>query len=143
MVHFGGAHTRGDVLVLIPGASVIFTGDMLESAGDPQFDETSNIRNWPTALDGVLGAANALTQFVPGHGHVVDRDFAFIQRAELGMLYGNTEMLIQQGTKLEDAADASDWPFSRATLEVALPLIYGELEAMGIKPRTQLPISSI
>ncbi len=143
MVHFGGAHTRGDVLVLIPGASVIFTGDMLESAGDPQFDETSNIRNWPTALDGVLGAANALTQFVPGHGHVVDRDFAFIQRAELGMLYGNTEMLIQQGTKLEDAADANEWPFSHATLKVALPLIYRELEDKGIKPRTQLPISSL
>lgn len=143
MVHFGGAHTRGDVLVLVPGASVIFAGDMLESAGDPQFDETSNIRNWPTALDGVLGAANEHTQFVPGHGDVVDRDFAFIQRAEVGMLYGNTEMLIQQGTKLADAADANEWPFSRETLEVALPLIYKELEDQGIKPRTQLPISSL
>lgn len=143
MVHFGGAHTRGDVLVLVPGASVIFAGDMLESAGDPQFDETSNIRNWPTALDGVLGAANDRTQFVPGHGPVVDRDFAFIQRAEVGMLYGNTEMLIEKGTKLEDAADANEWPFSRATLEVALPLIYKELEDKGIKPRTQLPISSL
>ena len=143
MVHFGGAHTRGDVLVLVPGASVIFAGDMLESAGDPQFDETSNIRNWPTALDGVLGAANDHTQFVPGHGHVVDRDFAFIQRAEVGMLYGNTEMLIEKGTKLEDAADANEWPFSRATLDVALPLIYKELEDKGIKPRTQLPISSL
>lgn len=143
MVHFGGAHTSGDVLVLVPSANVIFTGDMLESDGDPQFDETSNIKNWPTALDGVLGAANASTQFVPGHGDVVDRNFAFIQRAELGMLYGNTEMLIQQGTKLEAAAEASDWPFTPATLEVALPLIYGELEAMGIKPRTQLPISSL
>ncbi|MDO5736425.1 MAG: MBL fold metallo-hydrolase [Propionibacteriaceae bacterium] len=143
MVHFGGAHTRGDVLVLVPGANVIFTGDMLESAGDPQFDETSNIKNWPTALDGVLGAANERTQFVPGHGHVVDRNFAFIQRAEIGMLYGNTEMMIQQGTALEDAADASEWPFTKETLEVALPLIYGELEAIGIKPRRQLPISSL
>ena len=143
MVHFGGAHTRGDVLVLVPGANVIFVGDMLESAGDPQFDETSNIRNWPTALDGVLGAANAATQFVPGHGPVVDRDFAFIQRAEIGMLHGNTEYLIQQGTKLEDAADASDWPFTRATLDVALPLIYGHLESEGLTPRTQLPISSL
>lgn len=143
MVHFGGAHTRGDILVLVPSANVIFAGDMLESDGDPQFDETSNIRNWPTALDGVLGAANEHTQFVPGHGHVVDRDFAFIQRAEVGMLYGNTEMLIQQGTKLQDAATASEWPFTQETLTVALPLIYAELEAMGIKPRTQLPISSL
>lgn len=143
MVHFGGAHTNSDVMVLGPGANVIFTGDMLESAGDPQFDESSNIKNWPTALDGVLGAANAKTIFVPGHGDVVDRDFAFIQRAEIGLLYGNSEMLIQQGTKLADAATASEWPFTRATLDVALPLIYGELEAKGIKPRTQLPISSL
>ena len=143
MLHFGGAHTNGDVLVMVPSGNVIFAGDMLESAGDPQFDETSNIKNWPTALDGVLGAANEATQFVPGHGNVVDRNFAFIQRAEIGMLYGNTEMLIQQGTKLADAAKASDWPFTQETLTVALPLIYGELEAMGVKPRTQLPISSI
>ncbi len=143
MVHFGGAHTNSDVLVLVPSAKVIFAGDMLESGGDPQFDETSNIKNWPTALDGVLGAANEKTIFVPGHGHEVDRDFAFIQRAEIGMLYGNTEMLIQQGTKLQDAAEANEWPFSRATLDVALPLIYAELEAAGIKPRTQLPISSL
>lgn len=143
MVHFGGAHTRSDVLVLVPSAKVIFAGDMLESGGDPQFDESSNIRNWPTALDGVLGAANEQTIFVPGHGDVVDRDFAFIQRAEIGMLYGNTEMLIQQGTKLQDAAEANEWPFSRETLDVALPLIYGELEDLGIKPRTQLPISSL
>lgn len=143
MVHFGGAHTNSDVLVLAPSAKVIFSGDMLESAGDPHFDETSNIKNWPTALDGVLGAANANTIFVTGHGEPVDRDFAFIQRAEIGMLYGATEMLIQQGTKLKDAADANEWPFSRETLDVALPLIYGELEAIGIKPRTQLPISSL
>lgn len=143
MVHFGGAHTRGDVLVLVPSRNVVFAGDMLESSGDPQFDETSNIKNWATALDGVLGTANEGTQFVPGHGGVVDRDFAFMQRAELGMLHGNTEYLIQQGTKLEDAADASEWPFTRATLDVALPLIYGELESMGVKPRTQLPISSL
>lgn len=143
MVHFGGGHTGSDVFVLVPSENVLFAGDMLEEGTDPQFDETSNIRNWPTAVDGVLGAANETTHIVPGHGSVVDRTFAFIQRAEIGMLYGNTEMLIQQGTKLADAAKASEWPFTDATLELALPLIYAELEAVGIKPRTQLPISGI
>lgn len=143
IVHFGGAHTNSDVFVLVPGANVIFAGDMLESAGDPQADETSNIRNWATALDGVLGTTNEHTQFVPGHGDVVDRVFAFKQRAEIGMLYGNAEYLIQQGTKLQDAAEASEWPFTRATLDVALPLIYAELESRGVTPRTQLPISSL
>lgn len=143
MVHFGGGHTASDVFVFVPGENVLFAGDMLEEGSDPQFDETSNIKNWPTALDGILGAANEQTQLVPGHGDVLDRTSGFMQRAEVGMLYGNAEWMIQQGTKLEDAASEGEWPFSAETLEVALPLIYAELEAKGIKPRTHLPISGI
>ncbi|MCC2592678.1 MBL fold metallo-hydrolase [Tessaracoccus sp. OS52] len=143
LVHFGGGHTNCDVFVLVPGENITFAGDMLEEGADPQFDPTSNISNWPTALDGVLGAANEHTRFVPGHGDVVDRNFGFIQRAHVGMLYGNTEYLIQQGTKLSDAAAAAEWPFSTETLAVALPLVYAELEAKGIKPRTQLPITGL
>ena len=135
--------TGSDAFVLVPGEGITFVGDMLEEGSDPQFDETSNISNWPTALDGVLGAANEATRFVPGHGEVVDRTFAFIQRAHLGMLYGNTEALIQQGTKLVDAASASEWPFTHETLSVALPLIYAELGAKGVAPRTQLPIMGV
>ena len=143
IVHFGGGHTGADAFVLVPDEDLTFTGDMLEQGSDPQFDETSNISNWPTALDGVLGASRASTRFVPGHGDVMERNFGFIQRAEVGMLYGTTEALIQQGTKLEDAAAAAEWPFSEETLAVALPLIYAELEAKGVKPRTQLPIMGL
>lgn len=143
LLHFGGAHTTSDVLVFVPDQDIVFAGDMLEEGADPSFDESSNIRNWPTALDGILGAAKDSTRFVPGHGDVVDRTFAFIQRAELGMLHGNTEMLIQQGTKLADAADASEWPFGRETLDVALPLIYAELAAKGVTPKTHLPIFGV
>ena len=140
LLHFGGGHTNSDVLVVVSPDDVVFAGDMLEQGQDPQFDETSNIRNWPTALDGVLGASTEATVFVPGHGEPVDRTFAFIQRAEIGMLHGNTELLIQQGVRLPDAIASDDWPFTRETLEVALPLVYAELEAQGISPRTQLPI---
>lgn len=143
IVHFGGGHTGADAFVLVPDEDITFVGDMLEEGQDPQFDETSNISNWPTALDGVLGASREATRFVPGHGDVVERNFGFIQRAEVGMLYGTTEALIQQGVKLEDAATEAEWPFSAETMAVALPLIYAELEAKGIKPRTQLPIMGI
>ena len=56
------------------------------------------------------------------------------------MLYGSTEMLIQQGVKLEDAATATEWPFSPEMLAVALPKAYAELAAKGIVPKRQLPI---
>ncbi|NHB83803.1 hypothetical protein G7085_01430 [Tessaracoccus sp. HDW20] len=94
-------------------------------------------------LDGVLGASTGSTLFVPGHGRVVDRDFAFVQRAEIAMIYSQTEMLIQQGTRLEDAAAATEWPFTAETLAVALPKAYAELKAKGIEPKTQLPILSL
>ena len=59
------------------------------------------------------------------------------------MIYSQTEMLIQQGVKLADAAAATEWPFSAETLAVALPKAYAELAAKGIEPRTQLPIFGI
>lgn len=143
LVHFGRAHTGSDVIVFVPGENVIFVGDLLEQGGDPQVDDSTSLSNWPTVLDGVLGACNNDTRFVPGHGSVVDRNFAFIQRAEIAMLYGQTEMLIQNGTRLEDAATATDWPFTAETLAVALPKAYSELKAKGIEPKKQLPIFGI
>lgn len=143
LVHFGEGHTRSDVIVFVPGENVIFVGDLLEQGGDPQVDETTSLSNWPTVLDGVLGACTDSTRFVPGHGTVVDRDFAFIQRAEIAMLYSQSEMLIQQGTKVEDAAAATEWPFTQETLAVALPKAYAELAARGIEPKRQLPIFGV
>lgn len=143
MIHFGAAHTSSDVIVFVPGENVIFVGDLLEESGDPQIDETTSLSNWPTALDGVLGASTDDTRFVPGHGAVVDREFAFRQRAEIAMLYSQTEMLIKQGTKVEDAASATEWPFTAETMAVALPKAYAELAAKGVEPKRQLPLLSL
>lgn len=140
MVHFGPAHTRSDVIVFVPGERVIFTGDLIEEGGDPQVDATTSLANWPTVLDGMLGASTDATLFVPGHGRVVDRDFAFIQRAEIAMLYSQSELMIGQGVALADAAGATEWPFTSETLAVALPHAYAELAAKGIEPKRQLPI---
>lgn len=140
LLHLGEAHTRSDLTIVVNGENVIFLGDLLESSGDPQFDETSSVQNWPTVLDGALGVSNETTVFVPGHGKPVDRDFAFRQRAEISMIYSTAEMFIQQGIKIEDAYDHTEWPFRRKTLETALPLVYDALAAKGITPRTQLPI---
>lgn len=139
-LHLGGGHTTSDVVVWVPGKNVAFVGDLIESAGDPQFSTDSSIRNWPTVLDSVVGAANRDTVVVPGHGPCVDRDFVFQQQGEIAMLYATCEMLVQQGVKVADAAAETQWPFTAQTLEVALPLIYAELEAKGIKPRTHLPL---
>ena len=140
VLNFGDAHTNADLFVFVPAEQVVFVGDMLEEGADPQIDETSSLANWPTALDGALGASTADTVFVPGHGAPVDRNFAFIQRAEIAMIYSQSEMLIQQGIAISDAAASTEWPFSAETMALALPKAYAELAAKGIVPRRQLPI---
>lgn len=140
ILHFGPAHTDSDLMVVVNGENVIFVGDLLEEGADPQFGEDSKIAVWPSVLDGALGTANENTIFVPGHGKPVDRIFAFRQRAELGMLYGESERLARNGTSWQDAIEATEWPFSAETLTVALPLAYQELANKGIKPGRQLPL---
>lgn len=62
----GRAHTGGDLVVHVPGAGVTVTGDLVETAGDPQVDDSGDLTGWLTALD--LLAARAQPLLIPGHG---------------------------------------------------------------------------
>ncbi len=140
-VHFGRGHTDGDLVVIVPDASLIFTGDLLESAGPPAFGEDCHLREWPSAVDGILGLVAEQTVLVPGHGAPMDRLAAFTQRAEISGLYGQAEYLVSQGVRLDDAYGAGEWPFDEATVRAVLPLLYAQLAAEGKTPRTQLPLA--
>lgn len=142
-LHFGKAHSASDIMVFVPGENVVFMGDLLEEGAIPQIDEAGCLANWPMVLDGVLGASNDQTRFVPGHGAVVDRDFAFIQRAELALVYAQAESLIRQGISLPDAAAAAGWPWAGEGLEDLLAKAYAEHAAKAVVPRTQLPIVNL
>ncbi|WP_298134653.1 MBL fold metallo-hydrolase [Micropruina sp.] len=138
LVHFGRGHTAGDVVVIVPDAQLIFTGDLLEQAAPPAMGADCHLKEWPAALDGVLGLVSEDTVLVPGHGEPVDRVFAFTQRAEISAVYGQVEHLIGQGVKLEDALTAGDWPYDDETITAVLPIAYAQLAAEGKVPRTQL-----
>ena len=139
--------TQADIVAVVPGEDVIFMGDLVESAGDPQFSTASDFRNWPKVLDGVLGASTEATRFVPGHGLtdpwslMVDRDFCFRQRAEIAMVQGTVEDLVHRGVMVQDALGAADWPFSLETMQIMLPLLYQDLARRGLEPRKQLPLA--
>jgi glyoxylase-like metal-dependent hydrolase (beta-lactamase superfamily II) len=141
VVHFGRGHTDGDVVVIVPDAGVIFTGDLLESAGPPSFGPDCELRQWPSAVDGILGLVGEDTILVPGHGEPMDRLAAFQQRAEISGLYGQVEYLIGRGVRLPDAYEQGEWPFDEDTVREVLPMAYAELAAAGIVPRRQLPLA--
>ncbi len=148
IVHLGSGHTDGDVIVNVPDAGVIFTGDLFETAGDPHFGDDCVVREWPLALDGVLGSSREDTLFVPGHGEPGDQADVFDQRGSISMMFSLIEDLVLRGTKLEqalhsvDTADPADeWPFTLDTVRSAMPVVYAELAALDITPRTQLPLA--
>lgn len=83
VVHFGPAHTDGDLVVYVPDAEVIFAGDVVESAGPLCIGPDSTPATWPSAIDGILSLTREHTLIVPGHGPTMDRFAAFEQRNPL------------------------------------------------------------
>ncbi len=141
VVHFGRGHTDGDAIAFVPDVNVIFTGDLLESAGPPAFGADCHLKEWPSAVDGVLGLVAETTVLVPGHGRPMDRLDAFTQRAEISGLYGQVEYLVGKGIRQDTVYEAGEWPFDEATVRAVLPLAYEQLAAEGKVPRTQLPLA--
>ena len=157
MLHFGPAHTQGDVMISVPSRKVWFTGDLVETSGDVEIGPESTVEKWPMALDGILGGADDTTVYVPGHGRPAGTVDVFEQRANISMLYGAGEALVNRGVRLAQAMAAIDtpllddgtahpgaseweWPFGPATIKGALPLVYAELAGHGQVPRTKLPL---
>ncbi|HEX8802658.1 MAG TPA: MBL fold metallo-hydrolase [Acidimicrobiales bacterium] len=72
LVEVGPAHTRGDVVVHVPGDRVVFTGDILFHGGHP-IVWAGPVANWIAACDKVLALAD-VDVVVPGHGPLTDLD---------------------------------------------------------------------
>ena len=70
LIEVGPAHTAGDVIVHVPDASTVFTGDILFIGGAPLV-WAGPLSNWIAACDLML--ALDVDTVVPGHGPVTDR----------------------------------------------------------------------
>lgn len=62
----GAAHTGGDLVVHVPDRGVTIAGDLVETADDPQVDDSTDADGWLRALDRL--AEHAQPMLVPGHG---------------------------------------------------------------------------
>lgn len=62
----GPAHTGGDLVLHAAAARVTIAGDLVETADDPQLDDSTDISGWLRALHRL--AVHAQPLLVPGHG---------------------------------------------------------------------------
>jgi cyclase len=100
-------HTPGtDLLVYVPDADILFTGDIVFNERIPYVAD-GNIRKWQESLSSILGKYPD-AKIVPGHGAVSDRRIVSAQKAYLDHLetlaLGWKEKGLSQEQALQQAA---------------------------------------
>ena len=105
LLHFGRAHTGGDVVVYLPADKLVFTGDMmlpfLSYMGDGHVDE------WPTTL--ARFSELDFDYWLPGHGPVMEsRQPIENFQAYLRDLWDKTASKYREGVSWEEAATQID-----------------------------------
>jgi glyoxylase-like metal-dependent hydrolase (beta-lactamase superfamily II) len=100
---FGGAHTHGDQVVLLPDEGVLFAGDLVENRFFPiVFGDVANGPAWIDTLDR-LEALDART-VVPGHGEVGGPELIRSLRAYLIEVRDAVATRLRQGQDVETIA---------------------------------------
>jgi glyoxylase-like metal-dependent hydrolase (beta-lactamase superfamily II) len=125
MRHLGRGHTDGDLVVLVPDAGVLLTGDLVEEGAPPSFEDSFPIE-WPETLAALLHLGREATMVVPGHGAAVGLDFVRAQHAQLTQLAWLIREAHADGG--DPAAVAAKSPFPAAGSLIAVTRGYAELD---------------
>lgn len=142
IAHIGQGHTEGDLVVVVPDADIIFTGDLLESAGPPHFGDDCFPAEWAATLDGVIGLMTERSQAIPGHGEPVNREFVFQQRGEIAGVTGEIRRLVEEGVAEADAFERGSWPYPEEFIRAGIARGYAELAGLAVKgTRPTLPMA--
>jgi glyoxylase-like metal-dependent hydrolase (beta-lactamase superfamily II) len=130
LIEVGPAHTLGDVIVHVPDASTVFTGDILFVGVTPVM-WAGPIGNWIAACDRItaLGADT----IVPGHGPVTDASGVSGMRAYLEWVRDEATRRFEAGMSAAEAVRDIDlgvfagWVDSERIV-VTVDSIYRELD---------------
>lgn len=101
LIEVGPAHTRGDTLVHVPDARVVYTGDILFIGGTP-IVWAGPLSNWIAACDRML--AMDVDTVIPGHGPVTDKQGVVAVRDYLAYVDTEATARFQAGMDAWDAA---------------------------------------
>jgi glyoxylase-like metal-dependent hydrolase (beta-lactamase superfamily II) len=101
LIEVGPAHTAGDVLVHVPQAKAVFTGDILFIEGTPIM-WAGPVSNWIAACNRII--AMDVDVIVPGHGPLTDK--AGVREVADYLAYIDSEARTRHaaGLSAEDAA---------------------------------------
>jgi Zn-dependent hydrolases, including glyoxylases len=126
----GRAHTDHDIVVSVPGADVVFAGDLVEGGAVPYFGDGYPL-DWPATAEALAGLVTGTV--VPGHGDHAGRSFAAAQAAAFTQLVELARRIHTGEIVLEDALERTpfrEYPRDdiRAPLERALAQLRGELD---------------
>jgi glyoxylase-like metal-dependent hydrolase (beta-lactamase superfamily II) len=127
LVHPGRGHSEGDLVVRIDDADVVLAGDLVAESGAPSYGPDCFPMEWPTSLDLVLQLIGPDTVVVPGHGVPVDRDFVQEQRSSIGVVAETIRDVAGRGVPLDQALEATQWPYPRELLGDAVRRAYEQL----------------
>lgn len=111
--YLGRGHTDNDIVVIVPDASVLFAGDLLEDAPAPGFGDSYPIA-WVDTGRALLELVGGVV--VPGHGDPFDLGFAERQIADLASLAALAEEVASGAIGLNEALRRSPFPEEDTTL---------------------------
>ena len=105
LIQVGPAHTLGDVLVYVPDAKVVYTGDILFIGGAPLV-WTGPVSRCVAACDRILDLD--LAAIVPGHGPLTDKDGVRRVRDYLRFVEVEATKRFEAGLSLAEAVASID-----------------------------------
>jgi cyclase len=136
LIEVGPAHTRGDILVHLPGERVVFSGDILFAGGHPVM-WAGSVDGWIAACERVL--ALDVDVVVPGHGPVSDqagvrelRDYLVYVKDEATRLY-EAGMPVREAAKRIDLSAYAGWRNPERVV-VSVDAVYRQLAGDGAEP---------
>ena len=107
LVHLGRGHTDHDLVIRVPDAGVVFTGDLVVKSDSPYFGDS-----YPLDFPATVAAIGGLdwTALVTGHGGLADRAYLAFHEGRLQAL-----------ADIARQAHAAGRPWREAVAEVPLP----------------------
>ncbi|WP_370285949.1 MBL fold metallo-hydrolase [Pseudooceanicola nanhaiensis] len=136
LTELGPAHTRGDIVIHVPDARTVYTGDLVFHGGHPII-WAGPIGNWIAACDHILGLDVDIV--VPGHGAVCGKPEVQALRDYLTHVETGTTKAHEAGLTWEEAAyevgyDAFDSWLDRERIVANVANVYRTLSGGRVDP---------